>query len=255
MPPLVPLPSAPDQITSLTTNNTAKALTLELAEQLGVDGVVPDAKGSRVNEATETDDEPSDHRPPHPVQMASQLFEEIFGPIDRLRHQPRGEATGDADRRCSEQDHSSEWRMRWNGEDRLGRDQAGAGHHHAEAVGGRCCDRDENHRSGFELECQQLYSEQRGRDRGSKHGAHSRGGSCDQEALALGGSEVEELTHDRPNGTTRQDDWSLGAEGPPRPDADGAGDRLQDRKAWLDLAAIDEDPFHRLRDAVPPDLL
>ena len=82
----------------------------ELAEQLGVDGVVADAERPGIDEATETDDEPADHRPPHPVQVAGQLLEEVFGSVDGLGHEPGGEAAGDADRRRSEQDHSAERR-------------------------------------------------------------------------------------------------------------------------------------------------
>ena len=47
----------------------------------------------------------------------------------------------------------------------------------------------------------------------------------------------------------------FGAERAAGPDADGARDRLQDGEAGLDLAAVDEDPLHRLGDAVAPDLL
>ena len=71
----------------------------------------------------------------------------------------------------------------------------------------------------------------------------------------LGGGEMEELADDRADGTAGQDDRSLGAEGAAGADADGARDRLQDGQAGLDPAAVDEDPLHRLGDAVAPDLL
>ena len=72
---------------------------------------------------------------------------------------------------------------------------------------------------------------------------------------SLSGSQVEELADDRADGAAGQDDRALGTERAAGPDADGARDRLQDGEARLDLAAVDEDPLHRLGDAVASDLL
>ena len=137
-----------------------------------MDGVVSHAEGTRIDEATEADDESADHRPPHPIQVTGQLFEQVFGSIDGLGHQPGGESAGDTDGYRPEQDHAAELAVRGNGEDRLRRDEAGASHHHAQRVGGCCRDPDEDHRAGLEFERQQLDAEQGGGDWGSEHRAH-----------------------------------------------------------------------------------
>ena len=92
----------------------------ELAEQLGVDGVVADAEGPGVDEAAEADDEPADHRPPHPVQVAGQLLEQVLEPVDGLGHEPGGEAAGDADGGRAEQDHPAERGVGGDREDAAG---------------------------------------------------------------------------------------------------------------------------------------
>ena len=53
MPPLVPPPRPPDQMTSFTTNKQQQRADAELAEQLGVDGVVADAEGAGVDESAD----------------------------------------------------------------------------------------------------------------------------------------------------------------------------------------------------------
>ena len=103
----------------------------KLAEQFGVDGIVTHAERAGVDEATEANDEATDHRPPHPVQVASQLFEQVFGSVDGLGHQPGGETAGDAHRHRAEEDHAAERSMHWDRKERLRRDQAGTGHDHA----------------------------------------------------------------------------------------------------------------------------
>ena len=130
MPPLVPLPEAAGPDDELDHEQQGQGAHAELAEQFGVDGVVTDAEGARVDEATEADDEAADHRPPHPVQVTGQLLEQVFGSVDGLGHQPGGETAGDADGHRAEQYHAAERGMGWDREDRLRRDEAGTGHHH-----------------------------------------------------------------------------------------------------------------------------
>ena len=213
MPPLVPLPRPPDQMTSLTTNSDGQGAHAELAEQLGVDGVVADAERPGIDKATETDDEAADHRPPHPVQMAGQLLEQVLGPVDGLGHQPGGEATGDADRRRSEQDHAAE-RRRATGTGKIGcgatRPALAITMRRPSAVAAampmRTIER------GLNSKASSSTPNKRGGDRGAEHRAHPCCGPGDQEALALGGGEMEELADDRAHGTAGQDDRSLGAE-------------------------------------------
>ena len=153
MPPLVPPPSPPDQMTSLTTKSNARAPDAELAEQFGVDGVVADTERPRINEAAEPDDYPADHRPPHPVQVTAQLLEEVLEAVHRLGHDPGAEPvatpTAAAPRRTKPP------RGPWLGPGRaVEARRDGRSPWPCEAVSSSCCHSDEDHRAWLELEGQ-----------------------------------------------------------------------------------------------------
>ena len=97
-------------------------------------------------------------------------------------------------------------------EDRLGREQAGVGHDHAQAIGGGRRQADEHHGAGLPLEGQELDAEQRGRHRGAEDGAHPGRSTRHEEGASLGGGEVEELADDGADRTAGQDDRPFRAE-------------------------------------------
>ena len=134
-------------------------------------------------------------------------------------------------------------------------DQVGTSHGHSETISGGCGDADQDHRPWPELEGQQLNPEESGGHRCAEHRAHPGSGAGHQQATTLGRGEVEQLPHDRSDGSAGQDDGSFGAEWTSGSDADGTGDRLEDGQSGLNLAPIDEYPLHGLGNAVPPDLL
>ena len=107
----------------------------EAAEQLGVDCVVADAEGARVDQATEPDDESADEWPPHPMHVGGQLLEQVLAAVHGLGHLPGPDARRKADDCRAEQDHAPERRMMGNREQGLGSDEAGACQHHAQTIG------------------------------------------------------------------------------------------------------------------------
>ncbi len=124
-----------------------------------------------------------------------------------LEHEDADEV-GDDGR--AEQGQLSEGRMTRDREQRLGRDQVGAGDDHAEGVGGCGRDADEDHRPGLELEGQQLDAEERGRHRGPEDRAHPGGRARDEQASSLGRGEMQELADDRSHRSTRENDRAFG---------------------------------------------
>ena len=213
MPPLVPLPSPADQMSSFTTNSSSQGGEAELAQELGVDGAVADAERPRLHQAAEPDDEAADHRPPHPVQSPRQELECILEAVDGLGHQPGAQTGGEADGRRSEEDDAAERGVRRHREDRLGREQPGIGQDHAQAIGRGRRQADEHHGTRLPFEGQELDAEERGRHRGAEDGAHAGRRTRHEEGAALGRGEAEELADDGADGTAGQDDRSLCAEG------------------------------------------
>ena len=220
-----------------------------------MDGVVANPEGPGVDEPADADEQAADHGPPHPVQVSGQLLEQILEAVDRLGHDPGAQTGGDPDRGGAEEDHPAERGVVGDGEDGLGGDQPGVGHGHAQPVRGGGGQADQDHGAGPEFEGQQFDAEQGGGHRSPEHRAHPGRGAGYQQGPPFCGGEPEQLTDDGAHRPAGQDDGPLGPERPAGADTDGAGDGFEHSQAGLDPAAVDQDPFHGLGDAVAADLL
>ena len=112
-PPDVPEPSETAQITDLTSKMPAMAPIAHVALEQRADGVVTHAQRLRENEPAQSDHQPADRRPPHP--MDGQLRKCVFGCVDRAGEQRREHAGQQpADHAAKQSLRSDEYRMRRN---------------------------------------------------------------------------------------------------------------------------------------------
>src|SRR6267154_659882 len=113
------------------------------------------------------------------------------------------------------------------------------------------CDGDQAARLPFKQE--QLDREQHGgygRGEGSRH---SGSGAGDEQCLALGTGQMEELRDHRADSAAGHDNGAFGSEGSAGADGDRRGDGLEDGDFGLDAAAVDQNGFYGFGNAVTAD--
>jgi hypothetical protein len=119
-------------------------------------------------------------------------------------------------------------------------------------IGGRR-ERDGDERSRAVLEEQQFDGKEHRGDRAAERRRHACGRTCGQQHFALVGRGAQHLADHRPERASGRDDRPLGTERPTGPDRDGGRQGFEKRDTGRDTALVEEDLFHRLGDAVPPD--
>ena len=116
-------------------------------------------------------------------------------------------------------------------------------------------ERDRNEAARLPFEEQQLDAQQDRGDRRRKRRGHAGRGARDEQRLALGAREMKELRDERAERAAGHDDRPLGAERASRADRDRRGERLQHGQLRFHSAAVDQDRFDRLGNAVAADAL
>jgi hypothetical protein len=252
MPPLVPDPRATDHMISFDQQQREGA-ECETTTELGADLDVTDAEGARLDQATETDDDPTDRRPEGP--MNRELPEQVLESVTGRGEHDRERGTAEPHPRRSEDGERGPAAVAHHRKERRGLHEAVCGHQPAEhgrddgGEGDRC------HRAGSPLEDQQLDPEERRGDRSAEDSRHPAAGAGNEERPAFCRREIEVLRKHRSDRPAGQDDRPLRAKGSAGADRDRSRDRLQDRKTRFDLAATDEDRLHRFGDAMASDAL
>ena len=211
-----------------------------------VDIVVTDAERARREVADDPDGDRADRGPPHPVHR--QVLERV---LDRV-HRARDEHGRDAD--DGAEDHVGGER------DAVRLQQIGhrerrrrAAETDAHARRRRRGERHRNERTRAELEQQKLHCEEHRRDRAAECRRHSRGRAGGEERLAFRRGGAQHLADQRPERAARRDDRSFRAERSARSDRDRGGDRLEQRDASRNAAAVQQDLLHRLGNSVAAD--
>ena len=219
----------------------------DVAPQDRLDRVVADAEGLRKHEAAETDRQAAERRPPHPVER--QALEEIFGRVDAARQQRGQRAGADAGDDTSE-DHGGGQRgvVQRDREDR-----SGAEERPSQDRRDRACQRHRDHAARLPLEEQQFDRQKDSRQRRRERRRHAGGGAGDEQRLALGARQVTGLRDERSERAARHDDRAFRAEGTAGADRDGRRQRLEERDARRDAAAVDQDRLDGLGNAVAAD--
>ena len=116
---------------------------------------------------------------------------------------------------------------------------------------GRECNR--NHGARPQLEEEQLDREQHRRDRAAERGCHPGRRARREEGLPLRGGGAQHLPDEGAQRAARGDDRSFGSERTSGADGNRRRERLEQRDARGDAAAIQEHLLHRLGDPVPAD--
>ena len=113
----------------------------------------------------------------------------------------------------------------------------------------RECHRDQ--RSRAILEQEQLDRQEHRADGTAERGRHSSSGPGRKEHLPLVGGDMDELTEERAECSSRRDDRTFGSEGTSRPDGDGSRKRFEEEDARRDSALAQQHLFHHFGNAVP----
>src|SRR5271155_2181126 len=114
---------------------------------------------------------------------------------------------------------------------------------------------DRNEAAGLPFKEQQLDSQEHGGERRGEGGGHARSGARDEQRLALGAGEMEELGDHGADGAAGHDNGAFRAEGTARADGNRGRDWFEKGDLGLDAAAVDEDGFDGLGNAVSADAL
>jgi hypothetical protein len=177
------------------------------------------------------------------------MLEGVFGGVHRLR-QERGQPASEQARKhaAGHRDRPDERRMRCHGKQRPEADDVAA--HHG---GSDTRQRDRDDAAWLPLEEQQFDGEKHRGERGREGGRHAGRRSGHQERLSFGAGEVQELGDERAHGAAGHDDRPFGAERPAGADRNRRRQWLEQRDLRLDAAAVDENRFDRLRNAVAAD--
>ncbi len=241
-PPEVPEPSETIQMTDLTSSTPAMMYSRDVALQQRADGVVADAEGLREDESAEADDEAADCGPPHPVNR--QAMKSVFRGVDAQGEQC-GEAAGEeSGQHAAEQAFRADKDgMRGNGKERSEAEDVASG-----GAGGGAGQGHGDRASRLPFEEQQFDGEQHRGDGRGEGGRHSGGRAGYQQCFALDAGEMEELRDHRAERAAGHDDRAFGAERSAGADGDRRGERLEDRQARLNLAAVDQDGFDGFRE-------
>ena len=119
----------------------------------------------------------------------------------------------------------------------------------------RAGERDRNQAARLPFEQQQFHGQQHRGERRRERRRHAGRRAGDQQRLALGAGQMEELRDQRSERAAGHDDRPFGAERPARADRDRGRQRLEQRDLRLDAAAVDQDRFDRFGNAVAADAL
>jgi hypothetical protein len=178
-------------------------------------------------------------------------FSHVFGRVNSQRQQARKHSCQQAGQCAAEQSlRTDEDGMRRDRKERPDSDYIPSC-----CTGGYTSQCHGNRATRLPFEEQQLHSEQDRGDWRSKSSGHARRGARHQQGFSLGIRQVKELRDHGTERTAGHDNGTFRAEGSARTDRDGGGKRLQNRQARLYPAAVDQDGFKGLRDAVTADAL
>src|SRR5215470_12064573 len=125
---------------------------------------------------------------------------------------------------------------------------------HVDGGGQRTGNHQRNERPRLKLEQQQLDGENHSGDRGVEGRRHARRRAASQQDFALRSRRMKYLTYQRSEGAAGLDDRTFRSEWSTSTNGNRSRQRLQDRHARLDPAAVEHDRFHRFRNSVPLDL-
>ena len=171
-------------------------------------------------------------RPPiagHHIQWIGSLRERVFRRVDRRGEQRRQRAGEQADDHAADEAGEADvGRMRRHRKDRPEPEDVAA-------RGGRrdARERDRNQAARLPLEQQQLDGEQHRRDRRGEGRRHAGRRARDEQRLALGAGQMEELRDQRSERAAGHDDRPFGAERAARSDRDRRRQRLEQRHLRL----------------------
>ena len=211
-------------------------------QQVG-DEVVADAECARLDQAAEPDDDAAEGRPPHRVDR--QALEQFFDLVEQRRQQAGLQTDRNAERRAGEiappwqHRRPKQRKQRGRAErQRAPSDRDDGGHGYG------------NEASWLPFEEQKFDGEEHRGDRRPEDRRHPRRGTGDEQRLAFGRAEVEELREQGTESAPGHDDGPFGPERAAGADRDGGGDRLQDRHFRGDAAVTDQGRLDRFGNAV-----
>ncbi len=219
---------------------------VEAALQQGANILIADAERRRIEKAADADAQAADRRPPHP--MDRQFAKQILGAIETDRHQRGLQAGNDADGNAYAKPPCWHRRHVRKGKQRAGPDQLRPPQGGDDDGGG-----DRNEAARLPLEQQQFDRKQHGGERRAEHRGHAGGRAGDQQRLALGRTQVEELREQGAERAAGHDDRTFGAERAAGADGDGGRQRLEQSDLGLDPALTDQDGLDGFGNAVAAD--